>query len=196
MVDNSSKCIFVLISKLGRVKNISYSSCSKMAATRKKNWRQLHENEVIRASLGGIRITEFNCHFSSLSNSFSSPQNMQNSKETTLGPYDLIFVQLAPVFSEWRPFLNKVYAGTLFEINILYKPHLYKLRIKIAAIWLQFGATLFLCVSVLGHRPAGFERACATSFVTLDDIDSRLFDSDRENLGTSWISDYRQETIT
>ena len=88
-------------------------------------------------------------------------------------------------------YIFQLYAGTLFEINILYKPHLYKLRIKIAAIWLQFGATLFLCVSVLGHRPAGFERACATSFVTLDDIDSRLFDSDRENLGTSRISDYR-----
>ena len=41
---------------------------------------------------------QHNCHFSSLSNSFSSPQNMQNSTETTLGPYELIFVQLAPVF--------------------------------------------------------------------------------------------------
>ena len=27
MVDNSSKCIFMLIPMLGRVKNISYSSC-------------------------------------------------------------------------------------------------------------------------------------------------------------------------
>ena len=38
-----------------------------------------------------------NCHFSSLSNSFTLPQNMQNSRETTLGPYELVFVQLAPV---------------------------------------------------------------------------------------------------
>ena len=30
-----------------------------MAATRKKNWHELHENEVIRGSLGGIRIREF-----------------------------------------------------------------------------------------------------------------------------------------
>ena len=42
-------------------------------------------------------ILRHNCHFSSLSNSFSSPQNMQNSTETTVGPDDFIFIQLAPV---------------------------------------------------------------------------------------------------
>ena len=62
-----------------------------------------------------------NCHFSSLSNRFSSPQNMQNSKERTLNPYDLVFIQLVPVFFffEWQPFFNKVYSymyTTFFHI--------------------------------------------------------------------------------
>ena len=39
-----------------------------------------------------------NCHFSPLSNSFSLPLNMQNSTETTPGPYDLVFIQVVPVF--------------------------------------------------------------------------------------------------
>ena len=75
-----------------------------------KNWHELHENKVIRASLGGIRIRKLtlqhNCHFSLLSNSLPLPQNIQNSTETTLGPYDLVFIQLVPVFSAWWPFWN------------------------------------------------------------------------------------------
>ena len=42
-----------------------------------------------------------NCHFPLLSNLFSLPWNiyMQNGTKTTLGPYDIVFVQLMPVFS-------------------------------------------------------------------------------------------------
>ena len=89
---------------------------SKMAATRKKLARVARK----RGHKGQIgwnknkKVNQFtlqnNCHFSSLSNLFSSPQNMQNSTKTTLGPYDLIFVQLAPVFPARWPFWNEVYS--------------------------------------------------------------------------------------
>ena len=34
---------------------------------------------------------------------------VQNTRKTTLGPYGLVSVELAPVYSAWWPFCNKVY---------------------------------------------------------------------------------------
>ena len=43
-----------------------------------------------------------------------------------LGPYDLVFVQLAPAFNGWRPFWNKVYnrSPTKVTVYLHNKPHL------------------------------------------------------------------------
>ena len=102
---------------------VLYTPYSKMAETWKKLARvarkrghkgQFGWNKNKKVNQSTLR---HNCHFSSLSNRFSLPQNMQNSKETTLGPYDLVFVQLVPVFFKWQPFLNKVYSyTTIFHI--------------------------------------------------------------------------------
>ena len=81
-----------------------------MTASRKENWRELHENEVIRASLGGIRKLASWRYKKTLPFSFAfklvlfATEYMQGSTKKTLDPYDLVFVQLAPVFSAWRPF--------------------------------------------------------------------------------------------
>ena len=45
---------------------------------------------------------------------------MQNSTETTLDPYELVFVQLV---SEWRPFWNKVYNDSLFKSGAMWVGH-------------------------------------------------------------------------
>ena len=39
-------------------------------------------------------------------------------RTNTFGPYDLVSVQLAPAFTGWRPFWNKVYCNFYVNCNI------------------------------------------------------------------------------
>ena len=86
-----------------------------------KNWRELHENEVLRASLGGIRIRKWTCWpydiiaiFLRFQTRFLRLYAKQYRNNT--GPYDFVFIQLTPVFSEWQPFLNKVYVVGMVSV--------------------------------------------------------------------------------
>ena len=101
---------------MGSWKYIVYAPYSKMAATQKKNWREMHENEVIRASLGGIRIRKLASwpydmiaiflHFQTRFLCLWICKTVQKQHLALMTSFSFNSRQF---FSEWRPFLNKVY---------------------------------------------------------------------------------------
>ena len=89
-----------------------------------KNWHELHENKVIRASLGGIRIRKLTSRpydiiaiFLRFQTGFLRLRICKTVRKRHLALMTSFSFNSCQFFFKWQPFLNKVYSyTTIFHI--------------------------------------------------------------------------------